>query len=666
MIEIHAPPSDDLSRELSPRQPDAAGCEVEIADGSAGPAEPVVAAPTSQKPKKKRAPRPTFEDGSLTRVFKFPSKKYPKSSYYVTDTEIIIRIKKARKKWKLILPKKRVVSCRTNRWFTKPRWIEIELTYTQAVRQGLHEPNAQPVRLEAPEASRAAPLPVLPVELKTEGSSPLASTSEATTGVEAAGFSAPGSDAAGISAEKTSEIEVDADNDPESDVELGTDEVAGWVPDDDADLSTSEDPSEADDEYQTDDPPDEAYDLVIPQVCASADDPEGDAPPVAAEPDDAPAAPPDTTATIVPALIEDHAVTTPPAAFEAPEEITLATIFDRPFDEAVATLSDAPPIETREVIEAPAVGAPETPDRLPPIPPIHFPVREKPKRRYLDARLLAASLALAMLSVTADWSQMADSTADNGACVNVPHPACENYAIVTGSIDVAAASRSADAESPVEANAEIEMVEAVRPANVEQSFPAAIETTAVADEPSTPNSVAGVSPDDTPSRTVELALNAEPVASAPAAPAPAQPSPPEPVMVPVEAETPRPIVRSAGIELCPVRASSIAKSTVVQFGFASATLPALGVEPLDELASTLKRCPAVHVMIEGHTDSDGDYYRNQSLSVRRAEAVRQHLVSAGVGLSQLSIIGFGQIRPLAPNDSANNKSRNRRIELVVQ
>ena len=58
----------------------------------------------------------------------------------MTSTEIIIRIKKARKKWKLVVSKKRVAAYRTNRWFAKPRWVEIELTYTQASKLGLVEP----------------------------------------------------------------------------------------------------------------------------------------------------------------------------------------------------------------------------------------------------------------------------------------------------------------------------------------------------------------------------------------------------------------------------------------------------------------------------------------------------------------------------------------------
>jgi outer membrane protein OmpA-like peptidoglycan-associated protein len=104
------------------------------ADGKAAQVRP--------KARTKR-PRPTFDDGSVTRVFKFPSKAYPRSSYYVTSTEIIIRIKKARKKWKLVVPKKRVAAYRTNRWFAKPRWVEIELSYTQASKLGLVEPRTR-------------------------------------------------------------------------------------------------------------------------------------------------------------------------------------------------------------------------------------------------------------------------------------------------------------------------------------------------------------------------------------------------------------------------------------------------------------------------------------------------------------------------------------------
>jgi OmpA-OmpF porin, OOP family len=72
------------------------------------------------------------------------------------------------------------------------------------------------------------------------------------------------------------------------------------------------------------------------------------------------------------------------------------------------------------------------------------------------------------------------------------------------------------------------------------------------------------------------------------------------------------------------------------------------------------------VIIEGHTDSDGRAAWNQTLSVHRAKAVREHLVSAGAKPRQLSVIGFGQFRPHAPNVSAKNKRSNRRAVLIVE
>lgn len=87
---------------------------------------------------------------------------------------------------------------------------------------------------------------------------------------------------------------------------------------------------------------------------------------------------------------------------------------------------------------------------------------------------------------------------------------------------------------------------------------------------------------------------------------------------------------------------------------------------MDRLAAALRQCPEARMIIEGHTDSDGDFYRNQSLSVRRALAVRQYLIDAGAGDGQLMVVGYGQERPLAPNDTDANKSRNRRIEIVIK
>jgi outer membrane protein OmpA-like peptidoglycan-associated protein len=130
-------------------QPDGA----EIADPTIEPQ----AAASGVRPKAKASrPRPCFDDGALTHTFKFPSRTHPKSTYYVTSSEVTIHIKKARKKWKLVIPKKRIVAYRTNRWFAKPRWIELDLTFTQATRLGLVEARKKPAEQNAADLRLAA------------------------------------------------------------------------------------------------------------------------------------------------------------------------------------------------------------------------------------------------------------------------------------------------------------------------------------------------------------------------------------------------------------------------------------------------------------------------------------------------------------------------------
>jgi hypothetical protein len=66
--------------------------------GADRPALEIAAGGKAQPKARTKRPRPTFDDGSVTRVFKFPSKTYPRSSYYLTSTEIIMRIKESAEK----------------------------------------------------------------------------------------------------------------------------------------------------------------------------------------------------------------------------------------------------------------------------------------------------------------------------------------------------------------------------------------------------------------------------------------------------------------------------------------------------------------------------------------------------------------------------------------
>ncbi len=86
---------------------------------------------------------------------------------------------------------------------------------------------------------------------------------------------------------------------------------------------------------------------------------------------------------------------------------------------------------------------------------------------------------------------------------------------------------------------------------------------------------------------------------------------------------------------------------------------------LEEIAAMLTAHPDLRLAIEGHTDSDGEDAFNQDLSERRAAAVKAWLVAErGVAADRLDTAGFGESKPAAPNDTAEGKQQNRRVELV--
>ena len=87
---------------------------------------------------------------------------------------------------------------------------------------------------------------------------------------------------------------------------------------------------------------------------------------------------------------------------------------------------------------------------------------------------------------------------------------------------------------------------------------------------------------------------------------------------------------------------------------------------LDRLIETALRCPNANIEIAGHTDSDGDDAANQELSERRAQAVADYLVKAGLPATRFSAVGYGETQPVASNDSDDGKAQNRRIDFVVK
>lgn len=127
-----------------------------------------------------------------------------------------------------------------------------------------------------------------------------------------------------------------------------------------------------------------------------------------------------------------------------------------------------------------------------------------------------------------------------------------------------------------------------------------------------------------------------------------EPPPPPPVAPPPPPPAAKPLVTLHG----------------PQFDFDKATLKPDGKRLLDEAVRILKDKPDMNVSVEGHTDSVGSDAYNQKLSERRAKAVRDYLVSQGVSASRITVVGWGEAKPVASNDTAEGRAENRRVEVI--
>ncbi|GHA85741.1 OmpA family protein [Cognatilysobacter bugurensis] len=124
----------------------------------------------------------------------------------------------------------------------------------------------------------------------------------------------------------------------------------------------------------------------------------------------------------------------------------------------------------------------------------------------------------------------------------------------------------------------------------------------------------------------------------------------------------------AGTKLPPSRSEGDQEVfTLAGDAFASgqATLTKPAAAHVRAVAAYLEAMPASSVRIEGHTDSQGAADANRRLSQRRADAVRDVLVAAGVPARQIEAVGQGAAAPVADNATAAGRGRNRRVEISV-
>jgi outer membrane protein OmpA-like peptidoglycan-associated protein len=103
----------------------------------------------------------------------------------------------------------------------------------------------------------------------------------------------------------------------------------------------------------------------------------------------------------------------------------------------------------------------------------------------------------------------------------------------------------------------------------------------------------------------------------------------------------------------------------ILFQSASTRLMNRSRHTVSELVEVLKAYPNVEARIEAHTDNMGDPRQNKALSEKRAAAIKQMLVSAGIAEARLKTEGVGEEKPIASNDTVEGRRRNRRVEVVV-
>jgi OmpA-OmpF porin, OOP family len=171
--------------------------------------------------------------------------------------------------------------------------------------------------------------------------------------------------------------------------------------------------------------------------------------------------------------------------------------------------------------------------------------------------------------------------------------------------------------------------------------------------------------------------------TAPAAPTP-PPAPPAEVVlappaapplpvVPVPAPAPLPVVPAPVVvapvvitrDVCQDRFTALLSEPIL-FGVNSDVIQPVSYAVLARLSAAAKSCPGKDIEIGAHTDSDGDAAYNVDLSQRRAASVREFLIRDGVAGIVLKSVGYGETKPIAPNDTPANKAKNRRVVFTVK
>lgn len=144
----------------------------------------------------------------------------------------------------------------------------------------------------------------------------------------------------------------------------------------------------------------------------------------------------------------------------------------------------------------------------------------------------------------------------------------------------------------------------------------------------------------------------------------AEPAKPAAPATPAAPSTPAAPAKPADAPKAP---ASVKQAITIQaealFDFDKAVLKPEGKKSLDEAVAKLAGIDLEVIIATGHTDSIGTEAYNQKLSERRANAVKDYLVSKGVAGNKITTLGKGETQPVATNKTSDGRSKNRRVEV---
>ena len=103
----------------------------------------------------------------------------------------------------------------------------------------------------------------------------------------------------------------------------------------------------------------------------------------------------------------------------------------------------------------------------------------------------------------------------------------------------------------------------------------------------------------------------------------------------------------------------------IKFIFREFDLSARAYGILDRIVELIRGDESINLIVIGHTCSIGSYEENQTLSEKRAEAVKDYLIGRGISPDRINTEAYGERRPIADNDTEENRKKNRRVQFIL-